>query len=46
MTTQEEYNYQAPLERVFPYMGKSPQPFLDFLSNLRNAVGGYKKTLL
>ena len=46
MPTQEGFNYQATLKRVSPYNGKNPELFLDFKVNLRNALGGYKKTLL
>ena len=46
MTTQERLSYQTALKRVSPYKGKNPELFLDFKSNLPNALGGYKKTLL
>ena len=46
MTTPEGFHYQAPLKRLFSYIGENPELFLKFISNLRNAVGGYKKILL
>ena len=45
MTTQEGFNYQTARKHAFPYNGKNPKLFLDFKSNLRNALGDYKKTL-
>lgn len=36
---QEGFNYQAFTKRVSPYSEKNPQLFLDFMFNIRNALG-------
>lgn len=46
MTTQEGFNHKATLKRGFCTMGRTQSCFWTFKSNLRNALGGYKETLL
>ena len=45
MTTQESFNYQAALKCI-PHNRQNPELFLDFKSNIRNALRGYMKSLL